>query len=863
MATGISGKSFIDLVKKSGVVSEEDLNKSLAQLRERGEVSLDDSEALARALVDQGVLTRWQAEKILQGKSKGFTLGQYRLLDMLGKGGMGAVYLAEHTLMRRRCAIKVLPARNVGSRSYFDRFIREAQAVAAMDHPNIVRAYDVNQARVNDTDIYFLAMEYVEGRDLQRVVDESGRPLSFTEAAEYVRQAALGLAHAHEAKMVHRDIKPANLLLNNKGVIKILDLGLAKLYDEQQQEAASLTREHNETVLGTADYLAPEQAVDSHNIDNRADIYSLGCTFYFLLTGRPPFCEGSVATRLLHHQIKPPPPIRDHRPDAPDSLVAIIDRMMAKKPEDRYQTAEEVVADLEVWLVENGNEQWREQNPELVRKVGESWRAETKIIPRSQVDTAELDLSDDDDLDLAPDDDEEANEKLGASPLTAEDSSIKKSAAASSSVHDSGLNLRPQEARAARTKPKSGIQSAPETDAGAQAQPITVELPPLETAELAPLEEIPLDVLSAEALATPAGITPLDDTSALSSGIGLSPATPQAAPSKKPEEHFTIPMPLIVGISAVAVVVVLGVFLAMIFSSRRPDRTIPPTEIDEPAVAMSHEPPPSVAPVVPPTQPAPPHAAATAEITTPDEGAAPVAANNSPSPLPPDSDANAKGPESSQPAVQFDPTPMPAKVETEPAPMMKVESTPPPPAPLSEPAPTPDSPPSTPNAFSASSAPAQAVETAPQTPAEAPSAAPAPAAPTPQITLANLDRVNVKIESNLPEGRSKMVGEEGMRTKVIEVLEGAGIREDSKAAATLQINLQTEPPLRDPREKFRFVVTAVFTSPDGAGNVVEVWSDKQTSIEMLAPQFISEMRSEVGALMRRAINERKRLRGEM
>lgn len=195
--------------------------------------------------------------------------------------------------------------------------------------------------------------------------------------------------------------------------------------------------------------------------------------------------------------------------------------------------------------------------------------------------------------------------------------------------------------------------------------------------------------------------------------------------------------------------------------------------------------------------------------------------------------------------------------------MMKVESTPPPPAPLSEPAPTPDSPPSTPNAFSASSAPAQAVETAPQTPAEAPSAAPAPAAPTPQITLANLDRVNVKIESNLPEGRSKMVGEEGMRTKVIEVLEGAGIREDSKAAATLQINLQTEPPLRDPREKFRFVVTAVFTSPDGAGNVVEVWSDKQTSIEMLAPQFISEMRSEVGALMRRAINERKRLRGEM
>ncbi len=845
MATGISGKSFIDLIKKSGVVSEEDLKRSLINLQERADVSLDDSDAVARALVEQGVLTRWQAEKILQGKSKGFTLGQYRLLDMLGKGGMGAVYLAEHSLMRRRCAIKVLPARNVGSRSYFDRFIREAQAVAAMDHPNIVRAYDVNQAKVGDAEMYFLAMEFVEGRDLQRVVDEGGRPLSYTEAAEYIRQAAQGLAHAHEAKMVHRDIKPANLLLNTKGVVKILDLGLAKFYDEQQQEAASLTREHNETVLGTADYLAPEQAVDSHNIDERADIYSLGCTFYFLLTGRPPFCEGSVATRLLHHQIMTPTPIRELRSDPPpDSLVAIIDRMMAKKPDERYQTAQDVEADLEVWLVENGNEQWREQNPELVRKVGESSRAETKIIARSQVDTAELDLNDD--LDLAPDEEHETTVK--SSPLTAGDSGVKKSPAASSSVHDSGLNLSPEEIRAARTKPASGTkETAVPAATTAAAQPLSVELPPLESPALVSLDDLQLDVLSAEPLANPAAeLGPLDDTSALSSGIGLAQPAQQATQTKKQEDNFPIPMPWIVGIACVAVVMVLGLFLVMIFSGGRDETNVQRRSVHDAPVASGVAPgdgAPEIAttnPPVTPDAPVSPDAVGPTVVQPPQtENALPADNGQTPTPEAPQPEAVQ---EPSETPSQFNPTTTPDIVET-----------PPPPTPAAEPVP--------PQPEPASTASPRTVEPPAVSPTTEP--APAPAAAPEQPLLAKLDRVNIKIETNLPGGRSKTVGEEGMKTKIVEVLGDAEIREDSKSPFTLQIKLQTDPVVRDQRTKFRFTVTATLTAPDAAGKTVEVWSDKETSDEIISGQFISVMRNEVGSLIRRATNERKRLLGEM
>ena len=255
---------------------------------------------------------------------------------------MSSVYLAEHVLMQRRVAIKVLPKHRVDDTSYLARFHREAQAAAALDHRNIVRAYDVD----NDGDIHYLVMEYVEGRDLQQIVKDDG-PLDYADAAEYIRQAAEGLAHAHEAGLIHRDVKPANLLVDQRNVVKVLDLGLARFTDEDR---ASLTVAYDENVLGTADYLAPEQAIDSHGVDARADIYSLGCSLYFLLTGHPPFPDGTLPQRLMAHQKQPPPSIYKDRPDAPKDLVAICMKMMAKKADERYQSAAEAAAALGEWL---------------------------------------------------------------------------------------------------------------------------------------------------------------------------------------------------------------------------------------------------------------------------------------------------------------------------------------------------------------------------------------------------------------------------------------------------------------------------------------------------------------------------------
>ena len=259
---------------------------------------------------------------------------------------MSSVYLAEHVLMQRRVAIKVLPKNRVEDTSYLARFHREAQAAAALDHRNIVRAYDVD----NDGSIHYLVMEYVEGRDLQHIVKEDG-PLDYVAAAEYIRQAAEGLAHAHEAGLIHRDVKPANLLVDQKNVVKVLDLGLARFTDEDK---ASLTVAYDENVLGTADYLAPEQALDSHGVDARADIYGLGCSLYYLLTGHPPFPGGTLPQRLMMHQKQPPPSIYLDRPDAPPDLVDICLKMMAKKPDQRYQSAAEVAAVLAQWLVAHG-----------------------------------------------------------------------------------------------------------------------------------------------------------------------------------------------------------------------------------------------------------------------------------------------------------------------------------------------------------------------------------------------------------------------------------------------------------------------------------------------------------------------------
>jgi len=343
-----AAQSFLDLVKRSQLVEEDQLEKFLAEFRaQNGDELPERQEALAEAFVEAKLLTQWQAEKLLAGKHRGFMLGKYKLLSQLGKGGMSTVYLAEHILMRARRAIKVLPRDRVKDSTYLDRFRLEARAAAKLDDPNIVRTYDID----NEGETHYIVMEHVEGQDLHQLVKEKG-PLKFEATADYIAQVARGLNHAHDMGLVHRDIKPANCLLDNHGVVKLLDMGLARIIDD----TASLTIDNNENVLGTADYLAPEQALNSHKADPRADIYSLGCTLYFLLTGHPPFPEGSISERLMKHQMESPASILNDRPDVPPTLLHICEKMMSKKPDDRYQTAGDVAERLADWLNDRGQE---------------------------------------------------------------------------------------------------------------------------------------------------------------------------------------------------------------------------------------------------------------------------------------------------------------------------------------------------------------------------------------------------------------------------------------------------------------------------------------------------------------------------
>jgi serine/threonine protein kinase len=402
-------ESFLATIQRSGVLPKAQMERLLYEFSEPG-TSFDSSLKIADELVARNVLTQWQVDELLCGKDKGFILGPYRILKPLGRGGMGTVYLAEHRVMRRRCAIKVLPAESLSKEpSFLDRFHLEAQAVAALDHPNIVRAYDVNKARIDEKEFHYLVMEYVEGQDLRKMVESQGA-LDYREAADLVYQAAEGLAHAHARGLVHRDITPANLLVDTQGVVKILDLGLARFFDDERDP--SLTDPRQKSVLGTVDYMAPEQARNSHDVDARADIYSLGQTFYFLLTGHPPFPKGTAAERLHAHQTKSPQPIRDQRPDVPSRLVAIINKMTAKRPGLRYQTMIEVTRALGPWLSEEMEDGGRGKylSPSVRGSSPSRWS-------RHAATQSKLLASEETELELAPLDDEEpAAELSGTNP---------------------------------------------------------------------------------------------------------------------------------------------------------------------------------------------------------------------------------------------------------------------------------------------------------------------------------------------------------------------------------------------------------------------------------------------------------------
>lgn len=323
------------MVAKSNLIDEKTQERFLQKVREKCDGELPSSvKKLATAYKRAGLLTDWHIEKIFAGKYRGFFLGKYKLLGHIGTGGMSSVYLAEHMGLNDKRAIKVLPKKRVHDASYLARFKLEAQAIASLNHPNIVCAHDID----NEGDTHFIVMEFVDGLDLQMLVRRDG-PLDFSTAADLIGQAGRGLQHAHERGVIHRDVKPANLLIDQEGRVRLLDMGLALMASEADH---SVTVANNENVLGTADYLAPEQAINSHAVDHRVDIYGLGCTLYFLLTGRPPFSDGTLAQRIIKHQNEMPRPVRELRPDCPGELEGMCIKMIQKDPKYRYQTAGEV-----------------------------------------------------------------------------------------------------------------------------------------------------------------------------------------------------------------------------------------------------------------------------------------------------------------------------------------------------------------------------------------------------------------------------------------------------------------------------------------------------------------------------------------
>lgn len=335
-------KQFKKLLLDSELLSQEQIDSVESALPAEKRLP-EDAQPFAREFVSRKLLTAHQATVIYQGKPKSLLYGNYLVIDKLGQGGMGMVFKAEHRRMKRLVALKVMSPAAMKSPDAVKRFHREVQAAAKLTHPNIVAAYDADQAQ----GIHFLVMEYVEGTDLANLVKKKG-PLSAGKAIDYISQAARGLEHAHSQGIVHRDIKPANLLLDKQGTVKILDMGLARI-DESVSGGAGTAAGLTQTgaIMGTVDYMSPEQALNTKYADCRADIYSLGCSLHFLLTGQPAYAGETLMEKLLAHREAPCPTLTLAGTAANPALNAVFAKMIAKKPEDRYQTTAELLADLQ------------------------------------------------------------------------------------------------------------------------------------------------------------------------------------------------------------------------------------------------------------------------------------------------------------------------------------------------------------------------------------------------------------------------------------------------------------------------------------------------------------------------------------
>ena len=327
----------------SGLLNEGQLDEAWRRLVESSpatDLSLEEitDTQLASSLIELGHLNPWQAEQLRQGRTK-FTLGPYKVLDAIGHGGMGYVFKGEHALMGRVEAIKVLP-KSKKDQASIDSFCREIRALAKLDHPNLVRLSYADR----EGNTYYLVTEFIDGADLRRIVRHSG-PLGAAETALIISQAASALSHAHHRGLVHRDVKPGNLLITREGRAKLTDLGLAEFCTDEPTPPG----EKPIHIVGTADFLAPEIVVSPDKIQPISDIYSLGCTLYYALTGKVPFPGGSTSQKLRRHLDEEPIPVKRLRGDLEPGLIDLIHEMMAKRPESRIPDAETVIDRLKPW----------------------------------------------------------------------------------------------------------------------------------------------------------------------------------------------------------------------------------------------------------------------------------------------------------------------------------------------------------------------------------------------------------------------------------------------------------------------------------------------------------------------------------
>lgn len=342
MAAPQIAESFLQTLEQSGLIPAATISAALQRL---GLPETAPGERLAGALIAAGLITNLQAERLLAGRRRGYFIDRFKLLEILGAGGMATLYLAEEQQTGRKVALKVLSENHKSDPSMLARLQLEALAGQRLKHPNIVHTEQLGIAEDVFGETSYVVMEFVEGVNLEELINLQGR-IPWARACEMIRQAALGLQHAHEKGLVHRDVKAGNLLLDHAGNAKILDFGLALIDADKTADEFSLAMIFGHSCLGTADYIAPEQSVDSYSVDARADIYGLGCTLYVALSGKLPFPMASSCEKIEGHRSRPVRPLRDLVPEVPAGVVAVVEKMMAKDPGDRYQTAAEVAAAL-------------------------------------------------------------------------------------------------------------------------------------------------------------------------------------------------------------------------------------------------------------------------------------------------------------------------------------------------------------------------------------------------------------------------------------------------------------------------------------------------------------------------------------